>query len=670
MTRRILGAVVAAVALAAPAEAADLTAPPARVSAPAARSLGTHLRAPHHARARAATFPGSASRAAVDEPCPPEAEGAVCGHVDVPLDRTHPAAGSIPIAFELYPHTAPGPAESVIIVNFGGPGGSTTSLRFVPPFWFGPALEHHDLLLIDDRGRGRSGVIDCPDYQHGTGPSLLAAVGACAAQLGPAATHYATADIAKDDDAVRAALGYKKVDFVGTSYGGIDAAAYATRFGSRLRSVVLDSPVGEPLSDPFVRAGDGVRRTVSRVGQICRHSTICGRSSGEALDAVRSLTRRLRAAPLTGSALDPNGESHDVTIDPSYLLVHILDAGDFFLTPGEVPAAADALQRGDARPLLRLAAEGDFPIPGDSGDAAEFSLGAYSATFCLDQPWPWSPNAPLATRQAQWAGAVARADDAPFAPFTADEIMPSIFGGAAFCLPWPKTGTRPPVERGARYPHVPTLAIAGGYDLLGKVPETAALFPGSQVVTIAGAGHNTFRWAQCGRDLAATFLETLHAGDTSCASQPAFDYPGVRSFPRRASGSRAATAMAGNHASRRSRRVAHVAVDAALDALKRSFPSNGDGPGLRGGSFHTDYDNVWTTTLTRARWTDDVAVSGTLHWSFDGGPLDADLEVDGPGGRDGSLHLEGGWLIPGAARTITITGTLGGERVSAKVPST
>jgi hypothetical protein len=133
-------------------------------------------------------------------------------------------------------------------------------------------------------------------------------------------------------------------------------------------------------------------------------------------------------------------------------------------------------------------------------------------------------------------------------------------------------------------------------------------------------------------------------------------YPGVGSFRRRAG--------------HRRRRIVRVAVDTALDALKRSFPSNGDGPGLRGGTFHTDYDEPWTTTLTGARWTEDVAVSGTVHWSFGDGALDADLHVDGPGGRDGTLHLEGGWLVPGAARTLAITGTLGGQHVDATVPST
>ena len=66
--------------------------------------------------------PASASPTVVHHLCPPEAERAVCGHVDVPLDRSDPGAGTIAIAFEQYSHTGPGPAVSAIIPNFGGAG--------------------------------------------------------------------------------------------------------------------------------------------------------------------------------------------------------------------------------------------------------------------------------------------------------------------------------------------------------------------------------------------------------------------------------------------------------------------------------------------------------------------------------------------------------------------
>ena len=95
----------------------------------------------------------------------------------------------------------------------------------------------------------------------------------------------------------------------------------------------------------------------------------------------------------------------------------------------------------------------------------------------------------------------------------------------------------------------------------------------------------------------------------------------------------------------------------------------GTRPAFAAGPSRCEEDEACTATLDGIRWTEDVAVSGTLSWSFDGGPLTADLRVDGPGRNDGTLHLEGGWLIPGAPRSIAITGTLGGERVVATTPS-
>jgi pimeloyl-ACP methyl ester carboxylesterase len=607
----------------------------------------------------------------VPETCPAEAEAADCGHVDVPFDRARPSAGTIPVAFERYRHTDPGPAESAIIFNFGGPGVSTTALRDILGGWE-PLRDKHDLLLIDSRGTGRSALIDCPDFQTGNGPRVIALAAGCAAQLGDAADRYSTADIADDYDAVRAALGYAHVDFVGNSYGGVNAAAYATRHGEHLRTLVLNGGV-EPAMDPFLRGSDGTRRIVERVGTICERSPNCGRSAARAIHAVGRLLRHLRRAPVRGTALDAHGDPHQVTIDPGSLLVHVLDNTDGFgLTHGETAAAADALERGDAKPLLRLAAEGDFPIVGDNGDVNVYSAGANAATFCLDNPWPWSPSAPLTVRKRQWAAAVRRAPDAPFAPFRAEEVMFSIYGMADPCLPWPASGTRLAVEPGARYPTAPTLVLDGEFDTnVGRADVNAAHYPNATLVRFTGINHTPLEWSPCAYQITLEFLRTRGVRDTGCASQPLYDNPGVRTFPRLVRESPPATPRRGNRANLR---LARVGADAAIDAFKRGFMNvvtGGDGhaPGLRGGTIQVDAGDSWTATLDGIRWTNDVTVSGTLHWSFDGGPLDADLQIDGPGRQDGSLHLRGGWLIHGAPRTISITGTLHGRRVEATVPS-
>ena len=200
-------------------------------------------------RAVPPTLPASATRDVVQVLCPPDAEalGAVCGNVNVPFDRKHPKQRTIPIYFELYTHTGAF-LESAILMNFGGPGSSTTGSRGTAFYLFGQNLDVHDLLLIDDRGRGLSAAIDCEGLQHFTAP-WDPATAECAAQLGKAASRYGTGDIAQDTEAVRAALGYDKIDYYGLSYGGADVTAYATRFGEHLRSIVLDAPVGTPFLD-------------------------------------------------------------------------------------------------------------------------------------------------------------------------------------------------------------------------------------------------------------------------------------------------------------------------------------------------------------------------------------------------------------------------------------
>src|SRR5262249_15646212 len=212
--------------------------------------------------------------------CPPDAQAlgaAMCGNVYVPLDRNHRIPGTIPIYFELYTHSAPGPAESAILANFGEPGSTTAGQRDFAKFVFGPNLDVHDLLLIDDRGRGSSGTIICPDLQFGN-TTFVQALEECAAQLGPTVSKYGTGDIADHADPLRAALGYQLVDYYGGSYGGADVTAYATRFGEHLRSIILDAPFATPAAAEESRFGFEQTRALyeSRMVSLqCQRSPNC-----------------------------------------------------------------------------------------------------------------------------------------------------------------------------------------------------------------------------------------------------------------------------------------------------------------------------------------------------------------------------------------------------------
>jgi pimeloyl-ACP methyl ester carboxylesterase len=177
---------------------------------------------------------------------------ATCGTVTVLLDSTHPSLGTIPIAFELYRHTdATHPALGTIVPSLGGPGISNTAADGLFLGLFGPLLDRWNLLLIDHRGIGRSAAIDCPAVQHGLG-LFAAAVRACWTKLGAAATLYGTNQAADDIDAVRAALGFGKIDYLGASYGWHDVAAYAQRHPDHLRAAILETP--KPIEDDTLSA--------------------------------------------------------------------------------------------------------------------------------------------------------------------------------------------------------------------------------------------------------------------------------------------------------------------------------------------------------------------------------------------------------------------------------
>lgn len=664
--------------------------PPGAVKAPAAQARAQAL------RAELARLPGTANAAAImSATCPDDALSygypVVCGYVPVPLDWAHPAAlGSIKIYFELYTPAHSGPAQSAMLMNWGGPGSSTTANRFYAFYFFGNNLDKHDLLLIDDRGRGLSNTIDCPDLQHGTAP-FAQAEAECAAQLGKAASRYGTGDIAQDTDAVRAALGYDKVDYFGWSYGGADVEAYATRFGNHLRSIVLDSPVGTPALYQFDFDQARAQAESPMVRLDCLRSLNCAPDHPLPDVELDALAWTLRNHPFEGDSYDASGNPLHVRIDEGALLGYVIDnPTGLFMSTGELLAAGDALWRGDPVPLLRLGAEGYFPLVGDYGDSTFFSWGANLATWSADFQFPWSWSAPVSKRQKQYNAAVGALPWWYFEPFSKQAATSNLLFD--FVLPqlWWEIPTPPsPIALPhARYPHVPTLVLSGDMD--SRVPleitkKVASLYPDSVFVRVAEAGHAAITWSQCAAGLASEFIRTLKVKNTKCAGTPETVWPAVGRFPLFARDAVPAEIdkTGSNKIGTDERRVVTVAVATAIDAMQREFWGSGDGVGLRGGTFHTDYGDFYTTPwevyLTNCAFAEDVTVSGTATWSpgdtkylFGGFTGDfsfsADLTVAGTGTKGGTLHVEGKWLAHGPVGKFKVTGTLGGQNVAVLVP--
>ena len=330
-------------------------------------------------------------------PCPESnfPPGGMCGSVTVPLDRANPAAATIDVAYQLYPATdTSAPAMSTLVVSDpDGPGISTLAVKESFVFAFEALRATHDMLFVDRRGTGGSGALDCPALQNpGGGVPLNEAIQACATQLGPSRDFYTTADAAHDVEAVRAELGIAQLDYLGFAYGAADAIAYAVRFPQHVRSLVLGSPYLPVGRDPFNRPQvEGIERAITG---FCARSTHCSRQIRHPMTFVRELIETVRAEPVTGTAIGPDGSPVEVTVDESVVAQIARNTDADMLNLEELPAAGRALSRGDSAPLLRLAGEtlGGFPPDFNGPPDQAYSAAATVAGYCSESPAPWNPQ--------------------------------------------------------------------------------------------------------------------------------------------------------------------------------------------------------------------------------------------------------------------------------------
>jgi len=659
--------------------AAAQIAPPPRLRLTPHQSRNLRLQSSLPRRTQGPRLPTTASADILWVQCPQEAQalGAVCGHVPVPVHRDHPNKETINIYFELYSHSGSGPAESAILANIGGPGVTTTGER---SFWLGmfaPNMDVHDLLLIDDRGRGLSGTIgitQCRQMQHGTAPTFDRAAAECAHQLGDDNSQYATGDIAEDADEVRASLGYDKVDYYGGSYGGVDAIAYATRFGSHLRSLVLDSPQGPAGLNDF-SAHPSAPATVRSVTLDCQRSPTCSEDHGDPAAEWINLIQAIRSQPIQGSAYDASGNLTPVLLDEVTLLFMSNNATGNFVNEGEFLAGANALKHGDRTPLLRLEAESYAPWLTDYGDPTSFSIGAAGGSACMDWKMPYDYSSPVKDRLEQYATAVSLLPDNYFDPFSKSAGTDELNSIMRVCLYFGQASPPlPVVPQDASYPAVPTLVFASDIDPiipLELAQEVGSPFPENTFIPVAEACHEPTGCNQCALSIANQFIETLQPGDTSCTQTPETVWPALGRFPLIAADARPAAIDpdGNNQIGIAERKVVTVAVATAIDALKRSTIGSGNGVGLRAGTFSTNYgaEGGQTTTLSNCVFANDVTVNGTLTWGSDLSFV-ADLTVSGAGTAGGTLHVEGTWEAPGPVNNFKISGTVGGRQVAVLVP--
>jgi pimeloyl-ACP methyl ester carboxylesterase len=601
--------------------------------------------------------------------------------VGVPLYWTRPGGRKLTVHFRVYLHTDDtAPALEPIVAMEGGPGYPSIGSADDYLFMIGSLRRQHDLIVMDNRGTGTSGAINCPRLQRYDGlthPSnIAAAVRDCASTLGVAANAYGTDAVADDLAYILQRLGVHKVDVYGDSYGDYSAQVFTLHHPRLVRSMVLDGSYYNAFN-PFETEASAALRQAWTL--LCRRSAGCG--GRPILAELGAFDHRLQRHRLLGFSRDADGTRVQVDLTAAAFAQLIFDATYYYTTFIDLPAALRAFSTGDHGPLLRLAAE-DASANAAGGAPSGYSAGDLMAVSCHDYPTVWRASAGLALRRAELSQAISKLKSNVFAPFTKSVYLRSydenelVYG----CLDWPAPKVPdPPFPARIALPHTPVLILDGQFDQatpLADARKVSVAWKNSTLVEVANANHVTAEgdMDHCTSVILQQFIRTLTASSTSCANAmpPITVLP---DFPRHLADAPVARPVAADRGSALGRKAGSVAAETVGDALAQwyNLMDSDTGHGLYGGTFKVGGGPYYSfrpirLTLHRCRLVKDLAVSGTVVWRRSAKVVRATVLTRGPSDSSGRFTLRWGTGVQNARSPATVTGSYNGGSVRVELP--
>jgi pimeloyl-ACP methyl ester carboxylesterase len=219
-----------------------------------------------------------------------------CATMRAPLDYKNVKGETIDIAMIRVPASS-GEAKGVVLLNPGGPGGSGFDfLAYDGKFQVSKlGLYEFDYVSFDPRGVDRSYGLKCysdkdldltmmTDWTPDTDAEKKDVEEAekigdgCAEKFGEKLRHFNTENTARDMDLMRESMGFKKINFLGYSYGTYLGGVYATLFPEQVEAMVLDSafdPVGDTPEENALTQAVGFNETYNRFGAWCEDDDKC-----------------------------------------------------------------------------------------------------------------------------------------------------------------------------------------------------------------------------------------------------------------------------------------------------------------------------------------------------------------------------------------------------------
>jgi pimeloyl-ACP methyl ester carboxylesterase len=238
-----------------------------------------------------------------------------CATLRVPEDRSSTNGRKIELAIAWVPSTAKSPAQDPVVLLAGGPGQSALEAFPAVHPAFRDILRQRHVLLVDQRGVGKSNPLLCPATLNEEALRSLDTAGldearrltaACLLELGPDVDvrAYTTSAYIADLEEVRRALGVAQFNLVGASYGTRVGLEYLRRHPASTRTVVLDSVVPPSLALGNEHAKN-LEAAVDAQFARCTADAECTRRFGSPRARLHELLQRLHEQPQHVTYRDP-----------------------------------------------------------------------------------------------------------------------------------------------------------------------------------------------------------------------------------------------------------------------------------------------------------------------------------------------------------------------------
>jgi len=232
-----------------------------------------------------------------------------CGWLERPENPNEPEGRTIKIHVARIPARGRVAEPDPLVFFAGGPGQAATEAWPIVAGALRKVNETRDILLVDQRGTGKSNPLRCPqieleeallaDWEH-LGPMTQA----CLDSIDADPRYYTTTIAMHDIDAAREALGYDKVNLYGGSYGTRAAQVYYRLFPQRVRSIVLDGVVPQSLGLGTEHA-EKLDQAMYKVLAGCDADPQCAERFPNSANKLRQLIEGISAEPVEVTVVHP-----------------------------------------------------------------------------------------------------------------------------------------------------------------------------------------------------------------------------------------------------------------------------------------------------------------------------------------------------------------------------